>query len=156
MTRFPLQKKRENASAFSLFHWGWLLRSRYNRRLCPDGEIGRHKRLKISRPHGRTGSIPVPGTRRKQEAERESLCSGSITRTDGCSHGRYRYRLLKVPIPLRPVHLRSRASFGGLCSTASPLQAWLRKRDRISGDLCRFVDRNEQALPISFRSIRGS
>ena len=26
------------------------------------GEIGRHKRLKISRQKWRTGSIPVPGT----------------------------------------------------------------------------------------------
>ena len=30
--------------------------------LSPDGEIGRHKRLKISRPQGCAGSIPVPGT----------------------------------------------------------------------------------------------
>ena len=29
---------------------------------CPGGEIGRHRRLKISRPNGRTGSIPVLGT----------------------------------------------------------------------------------------------
>ena len=29
---------------------------------CPDGEIGRHKRLKISRPQGRAGSIPARGT----------------------------------------------------------------------------------------------
>ena len=29
---------------------------------CPDGEIGRHKRFKISRQKWRTGSIPVPGT----------------------------------------------------------------------------------------------
>ena len=28
----------------------------------PDGEIGRHKRLKISRPQGRAGSIPARGT----------------------------------------------------------------------------------------------
>ena len=30
--------------------------------LGPDGEIGRHKGLKIPRPQGCTGSIPVPGT----------------------------------------------------------------------------------------------
>jgi hypothetical protein len=30
--------------------------------ICPGGGIGRHRRLKISRPYGRTGSIPVPGT----------------------------------------------------------------------------------------------
>ncbi len=29
---------------------------------CPDGEIGRHKRLKISRSKGRAGSIPARGT----------------------------------------------------------------------------------------------
>ena len=29
---------------------------------CPDGEIGRHKRLKISRSNRRAGSIPAPGT----------------------------------------------------------------------------------------------
>ena len=29
---------------------------------CPDGEIGRHKRLKISRFNERAGSIPAPGT----------------------------------------------------------------------------------------------
>ncbi len=29
---------------------------------CPGGEIGRRIRLKICRPQGRTGSIPVPGT----------------------------------------------------------------------------------------------
>ena len=29
---------------------------------CPGGEIGRHRRLKISRLNGCTGSIPVPGT----------------------------------------------------------------------------------------------
>jgi hypothetical protein len=28
----------------------------------PGGEIGRHKRLKISRLYGRAGSIPAPGT----------------------------------------------------------------------------------------------
>ena len=28
----------------------------------PDGEIGRHKRLKISRSNRRAGSIPAPGT----------------------------------------------------------------------------------------------
>jgi len=28
----------------------------------PGGEIGRHKRLKISRSQGRAGSIPAPGT----------------------------------------------------------------------------------------------
>jgi hypothetical protein len=28
----------------------------------PGGEIGRHKGLKIPRPQGHTGSIPVPGT----------------------------------------------------------------------------------------------
>jgi hypothetical protein len=31
--------------------------------LCPGGEIGRRKRLKISRPLGRAGSIPAPGTK---------------------------------------------------------------------------------------------
>jgi hypothetical protein len=30
--------------------------------LRPDGEIGRHKGLKIPRQRWRTGSIPVPGT----------------------------------------------------------------------------------------------
>jgi len=30
--------------------------------LCLGGGIGRHKRLKISRSQGRTGSIPVSGT----------------------------------------------------------------------------------------------
>ena len=30
----------------------------------PGGEIGRHKRLKISRLYGRAGSIPAPGTRK--------------------------------------------------------------------------------------------
>ena len=30
--------------------------------ICPGGEIGRHKRLKISRSQGRAGSIPAPGT----------------------------------------------------------------------------------------------
>ena len=30
--------------------------------LGPGGEIGRHKRLKISRLYGRAGSIPAPGT----------------------------------------------------------------------------------------------
>ena len=30
--------------------------------LGPDGEIGRHKRLKISRSLERAGSIPAPGT----------------------------------------------------------------------------------------------
>jgi hypothetical protein len=29
----------------------------------PDGEIGRRKRLKISRPQGHAGSIPAPGTK---------------------------------------------------------------------------------------------
>ncbi len=29
---------------------------------CLDGEIGRHKRLKISRFNRRAGSIPAPGT----------------------------------------------------------------------------------------------
>ena len=29
----------------------------------PDGEIGRHKRLKISRSQERAGSIPAPGTK---------------------------------------------------------------------------------------------
>ncbi len=29
---------------------------------CPGDEIGRRKGLKIPRPQGRTGSIPVPGT----------------------------------------------------------------------------------------------
>ena len=29
---------------------------------CPDGEIGRHKRLKISRLKERAGSIPALGT----------------------------------------------------------------------------------------------
>ncbi len=29
----------------------------------PGGEIGRHKRLKISRLYGRAGSIPAPGTK---------------------------------------------------------------------------------------------
>jgi hypothetical protein len=29
---------------------------------CPGGEIGRHRRLKISRQKCCTGSIPVPGT----------------------------------------------------------------------------------------------
>ena len=29
---------------------------------CPDGETGRHKRLKISRLNGCAGSIPAPGT----------------------------------------------------------------------------------------------
>ena len=28
----------------------------------PDGEIGRHTRLKILRLNGRAGSIPAPGT----------------------------------------------------------------------------------------------
>ncbi len=32
---------------------------------CPDGEIGRHKRLKISRFKRRAGSIPAPGTKLK-------------------------------------------------------------------------------------------
>ena len=111
-----------------------------------------------SRKYWITGhkSIPAPAPEGNKKRKHESLCSGSITRTDGCSHGRYRYRLPKAPILLRLVHPHRRESFGGLCSTASPLQAWLRKRDRISGDLCHFVDRNEQALPISFRSIRGS
>ena len=31
----------------------------------PGGEIGRHKRLKISRLYGRAGSIPAPGTNEK-------------------------------------------------------------------------------------------
>jgi hypothetical protein len=31
-------------------------------KICPDGEIGRHKRLKISRSNRRAGSIPAPGT----------------------------------------------------------------------------------------------
>ena len=38
----------------------------------PDGEIGRHKRLKISRLNGRTGSIPVPGTNNKSKTIRHS------------------------------------------------------------------------------------
>ena len=29
---------------------------------CPGGGIGRHRRLKISRPNGRAGSSPAPGT----------------------------------------------------------------------------------------------
>jgi hypothetical protein len=33
----------------------------------PDGETGRRKRLKISRPQGHTGSIPVPGTNKNNE-----------------------------------------------------------------------------------------
>ena len=32
------------------------------RNSSPDGEIGRHKRLKISRFNERAGSIPAPGT----------------------------------------------------------------------------------------------
>ena len=31
--------------------------------LCPDGGIGRHKRLKISRLDGCAGSSPAPGTK---------------------------------------------------------------------------------------------
>ena len=31
-------------------------------RLCPGGETGRHKGLKIPRLRGRAGSIPAPGT----------------------------------------------------------------------------------------------
>ncbi len=30
--------------------------------LCPDGEIGRHTRLKILRLNSCAGSIPAPGT----------------------------------------------------------------------------------------------
>jgi hypothetical protein len=30
--------------------------------ICPDGEIGRHKGLKIPRLYGRAGSIPALGT----------------------------------------------------------------------------------------------
>ena len=30
--------------------------------ICLDGEIGRHKRLKISRRNRHAGSIPAPGT----------------------------------------------------------------------------------------------
>src|SRR5690349_2583377 len=30
--------------------------------LCPDGEIGRRKGLKIPHPHGYAGSTPAPGT----------------------------------------------------------------------------------------------
>ena len=60
-TLLPLQiKKGKVLFALSLFsfpdHEGIIAT------LSPDGEIGRHKRLKISRPYGRTGSIPVPGT----------------------------------------------------------------------------------------------
>ncbi len=32
----------------------------------PDGEIGRHKGLKIPRLNGRAGSIPAPGTSHKK------------------------------------------------------------------------------------------
>ena len=31
--------------------------------ICPGGEIGRHKGLKIPRLYGRAGSIPAPGTK---------------------------------------------------------------------------------------------
>ena len=30
--------------------------------ICPGGEIGRHKGLKIPRLNGRAGSSPAPGT----------------------------------------------------------------------------------------------
>jgi hypothetical protein len=33
--------------------------------LCPDGETGRRKGLKIPRPQGHVGSIPTPGTTRQ-------------------------------------------------------------------------------------------
>ena len=59
-TLLPLQEKRESVFALSLFLFDG--REGIIATLSPDGEIGRHKRLKISRPHGRTGSIPVPGT----------------------------------------------------------------------------------------------
>ena len=39
------------------------------RRICPGGETGRHKGLKIPRPQGHAGSSPAPGTRLKMEAE---------------------------------------------------------------------------------------
>ena len=38
-----------------------VLRSNHQQ-LCPGGEIGRHKGLKIPRLNGRAGSSPAPGT----------------------------------------------------------------------------------------------
>ena len=38
-----------------------ILRSNHQQ-LCPGGEIGRHKGLKIPRLNGRAGSSPAPGT----------------------------------------------------------------------------------------------
>jgi hypothetical protein len=39
-----------------------VLPSAFAQRLCPGGEIGRHKGFKIPRSKGRAGSSPAPGT----------------------------------------------------------------------------------------------
>ena len=48
----------------------------------PGGEIGRHKRLKISRSQGHAGSIPAPGTtaplaQRLEQRTHNPLVAGS-------------------------------------------------------------------------------
>ena len=45
-----------------------------NNFLCLSGEIGRHKRLKISRLNRRAGSIPASGTKLKLIENLISLC----------------------------------------------------------------------------------
>ena len=50
--------------------------------LSPDGEIGRHKRLKISRLYGRTGSIPVPGTSEETLPPSGAVHSVEVTPTN--------------------------------------------------------------------------
>ena len=48
---------------------------------CPGGEIGRRKRLKVSRPYGRAGSSPAPGTiedycvTASQDRNRRCICA---------------------------------------------------------------------------------
>jgi hypothetical protein len=57
--------------------------------LSPDGEIGRHKRLKISRPQGCTGSIPVPGTTsapKEAEAWRNARWSCNLVDSEFAFH----------------------------------------------------------------------
>ena len=55
------------------------------RNSSPDGEIGRHKRLKISRFIERAGSIPAPGTMHTaaedSQQQLEQQLEGSAQRT---------------------------------------------------------------------------
>ena len=60
-TRLPMRLRFPGipAKCYDAARFQWAVQASI---LRPDGEIGRHRRLKISRLNGRAGSIPAPGT----------------------------------------------------------------------------------------------